>query len=432
MRWQNNLKLYSIRARIPAFIPLSLWERAGVRVFKTAQIVTVRSLAGWLVLCPMAALAAGGMHGMKMYVFDQPSNDYSAVTMKTIQGNGARNLKMAVFDGGASSAPVDRGSNLGIPEDPQAPVVLDKYPRKRLPEEALQIKTYGELGYRNDELKWNIGWPTGTPNIVSELQWYNVHSAVITGGTDITFDNWQADGKMSYGKIVAGQNQDSDYASDNRQDEFSRSYSSTNDGASIDLSAGIGYHLNVGKKGSAPRLRLTPKAGYAFHTQQFNDSHGNLVVSDEERARKLIPGYNAPPLGNFSGLDSTYEGTWFGPWGGLATELIFSERFSLQAAAEYHYVDYEGTGNWNLRTDFQHPKSFTHKSGGEGLLASAVARYLLTPDWIIRLSAQYQAWQANDKGKGTFNFSDGTVVESPFNEVKWQSYGLNLGVEYVF
>lgn len=386
-------------------------------------------------ISPIPVIAAGGMHGMKMYVFEQQNDD----TILTVKTNGAaKSLNMVVFDGGAASqtppdsATEDRGRNLGIPADEQAPVVLDKYPRKQRQEADMQVKTYGELGYRNDELKWNIGWPTGTPNIVSELQWYNVYSAVISGGTDITLDNWHAEGKMAYGKIAAGQNQDSDYAGDNRQDEFSRSYSHTDDGASINLSAAIGYQLNLGKKSFTPRPRLTPKVGYAFRTQQFNDSRGNLVVADEALGRKLIPGYNAPPLGSFSGLDSTYEGTWFGPWGGLTTELLFSERFSLQADAEYHWVDYEGTGNWNLRSDFQHPKSFTHKSGGEGLVASAVARFLLSPEWVIRLSAQYQDWQASGNGKGTFYFSEGSVVESPFNEVKWKSYGVNLGVEYVF
>ncbi|MDI1232238.1 MAG: hypothetical protein PSU93_13925 [Methylobacter sp.] len=392
-----------------------------------------------VLISPMPALAAGDMHGMKMVIFEQQSDNDTVLAVKSAQGNGAgKNLKMVVFDGGVGSQmpvtpmPKEYGRNISIPADDRAPAILDAYPGKQRQEDRMQIKTYGEVGYRNDELKWNIGWPTGTPNIVSELQWYNVHSAVITGGTDITIDNWQADGKISYGQIASGKNQDSDYAGDNRQDEFSRSYSSTNDGASIDLSAGIGYHLNVGKRSSTPGLQLTPKAGYAFHTQQFNDSNGNLVISDQANARKLIPGYNSPPPGNFSGLDSTYEGTWFGPWGGLTSELIFNERFSLQASGEYHYVDYEGTANWNLRSDFQHPKSFTHKSGGEGIVVSALARYLLTPEWIIRLSVQYQDWQANDKGKGRFNFADNSVVESSFNEVEWQSYGINLGVDYVF
>jgi hypothetical protein len=394
-----------------------------MRGFKKAQTVTVRSIASCLVLMsPIPVMAAGGMHGMKMYVFEQQNNaDIAVLPVKTIQGNGAaKNLKMVVFDGGGASTPVqeDRGRNIGIPADEQAPVVLDKYPRKPSQEDEMQIKTYGEVGYRHDQLKWNKAAPSGTPNILSELQWNNVQSAVITGGTDITFaDNWQADGKISYGKIADGKNQDSDYYLNDRQGEFSRSNNTADDGMSIDLSGDLGYHLTLGRKNRAPYWRFTPKLGYAFHTQQFNMTQGMQTI---------------PAYGSFSGLDSTYEGTWFGPWGGLTTQLAFTERFSLQAAMEYHYVDYEGTGHWNLRSDLQQPKSFTHKADGEGIVATAVARYMLTPDWIIRLSAEYQNWLANKNGKDTMLFADGSTAEMRFNEVKWQSYGINLGVEYVF
>lgn len=381
-------------------------------------------------LCPISGIAAGGLNGMKMYVFEQQNDADSTVTMKTIQGNGgAKNLKMAVFDGGAASAslPLEHGRTIGIPADEQPPVVLDKYPRKQQPEDEMQIKTYGELGYRHDTLKYNIAGPTGTPNILSELQWNNVQSAVISGGSDITFaKNWQAEGKISYGKIAAGQNQDSDYILNNRQGEFSRSNNAADDGMSVNLSADLGYHLTLGLNNRAPYWRFTPKAGYAFHTQQFNNTQGVQTISDPT----VFP--DAPPLGNFSGLDSTYEGAWFGPWGGLTTQLAFTERFSLQAAMEYHWVDYQGTGHWNLRSDLQQPVSFKHKAGGEGIVASAVARYLLTPDWIVRLSAEYQGWQANNNGVKTAYHSDGAISETPFNEVKWQSYGLNLGVEYAF
>jgi hypothetical protein len=385
-------------------------------------------------ICPVPAVAAGGLHGMKMYVFEQQSSDDSAVTVKTIQGNGAaKNLKMAVFGGGGalqippSPAVKERGRNIAIPADEQAPVILDKYPRKQQPEDEMQIKTYAELGYRHDQLKWNKADPSGTPNILSELQWSNVQSAVITGGTDIAFaDNWQAEGKISYGKIVEGQNQDSDYILNDRQGEFSRSNNTADDGMSVDLSADLGYRLTIGRKNRAPYWRFTPKAGYAFHTQQFNNTQGVQTVSDTTIFQDL------PPLGNFGRLDSTYEGAWFGPWGGLTTQLAFTERFSLQAAMEYHYVDYEGTGHWNLRGDLQQPISFKHKANGDGIVATAVARYLLTPDWIIRLSAEYQNWLVDKNGKDTMLFADGSSAEMKFNEVKWQSYGINLGVEYVF
>ncbi|MGR9014780.1 MAG: TonB-dependent receptor [Gammaproteobacteria bacterium] len=378
-----------------------------------------------ILISPMQVLAENDMRGMKMYVFEPQNDNDTVLAVKSTQGNGAeKKLKMVVFDGGAASQipvlplPKEHGQNIGIPADDLAPVILDKYPRNRRQEDDMQIKTYGELGYRHDRLKWNKAAPSGTPNILSELQWNNVQSAVISGGTDITFaDNWQAEGKISYGQIASGKNQDSDYLLNNRQGEFSRSNNAVNDGMSIDLSADLGYHLTIGRNNRAPYWRFTPKLGYAFHTQQFNMTQGMQTI---------------PATGSFSGLDSTYEGTWFGPWGGLTTQLAFTERFSLQGGMEYHSIDYEGTGHWNLRSDLQQPISFKHKAEGEGILATAVARYMLTPDWVIRLSAEYQNWLANKNGKDTMLGANGSTLEMKFNEVKWQSYGINVGVEYVF
>jgi len=384
---------------------------------------------GLILMCPVTAmagsLASGGMQGMKMYVFEEASND-SDLTVRISESNGgAKNLKMVVFDGASAaqytseSLPEERGRNLAIPPDERvAPVVLDEYPRKQPQEDDLQIKGYGELGYRHDQMKWSKAAPGGTPNVLSELQWDAVQSVVITGGTDITFaDNWQVDGKISYGQIVNGKNQDSDYYSNYRQDEFSRSNNASDDGMSIDLSAGLGYHLTVGRKNRAPYWRFTPKVGYAFHTQHFNMTDGYQTI---------------PATGSFDGLDSTYEGTWYGPWGGMATKWAFTERFSAEAAAAYHWIDYEGTGNWNLRNDLQQPKSFTHDADGGGIVSSAVFRYLLTPNWIIRFSAEYQHWLANNDGIDKMLFADGSSAEMKFNEVKWKSYGFNLGVEYIF
>lgn len=379
-------------------------------------------LSSCLMLTCSTNAVAGGIAGMKMHVFEEQNNDM-ALTLQTTANNGApRNLKMVVFDGGGG-APlppqrINQGRNMGIPANEQASVVLDEYPSHPTEEAEMTVKSYAEVGYRNDEMKWNKAAPSGTPNILSELQWNNVHSAVITGGTDITFaNNWRAEGKISYGKIADGQNQDSDYFLDNRQGEFSRSNNAVNDGMSIDLSASLGYNLTIGRKNSTPYWRFTPKLGYAFHTQQFNMTQGYQTI---------------PAYGGFSGLDSTYEGAWFGPWGGLSTQLAFTERFSLEAGMAYHWIDYEGTGHWNLRGDLQQPISFKHNADGEGIVANAVVRYRLTPDWVIRLSAEYQNWLANDNGRDKMLFADGSSADMRFNEVKWQSYGINLGVEYVF
>jgi hypothetical protein len=292
----------------------------------------------------------------------------------------------------------------------------------------LTVQYYVDGGYRRDDLNWTIADPSGTPNILSELQWKKVETAMLTTGINITYaDSWEMEGKLGYGKVVNGRNQDSDYVFNDRQGEFSRSYSVTDDGATLDLSGSLGYHITLGSKNFTPRLRLTPKIGYAFHSQQFNDTHGVQVISDST----LVPG--TPPVGNFNGvLNSTYDGTWYGPWGGMSAHLLLSKKLALQGSVAYHLVDYEGTGNWNLRSDFAHPTSFKHSAEGYGIVASANARYLVTPEWGVRLSADYQNFKANRKGFDTTYFSDGSASDTGLNQVNWNSYGFNLGVEYRF
>lgn len=384
---------------------------------------------GWPAL--VCANSAGGRHSMKMHVFAEPDND-TTLAIRAHESAGAPiDLKMVVFDGAGGSASVNTVSarQRDARFNGAVPVELEEYPKRQPEQSGITVRSYGEVGYRNDEMSWNKADPSGTPNILSELQWYNVHSAVITAGTDITIDtNWQLDGKISYGQVVEGQNQDSDYFLDDRQGEFSRSNNVADDGMSIDLKAGVGYHLTFGNPRRAPYWRVTPKVGYAFHSQQFTMTEGMQTVLDYDGDSQP----DIPLPVRFSGLHSTYEGTWFGPWGGLTTELALTDRLSLDASFEYHWIDYQGTGHWNLRDDLQQPISFKHSAEGEGIVLSAVARYRITPDWLMRLSVEYQNWLANDNGRDKMLFAGGSSAEMQLNEVKWTSYGVNLGIEYAF
>lgn len=375
-----------------------------------------------MIMTPLA-ISTPNSGGMKMYVFPETTSlPEVSVTRKSKDG-GEQAMKMVLFatDAGPSGAGVNAPAiqqHQSISQAAPAAEALEQYPRREQSDQDWQVKTHAEAGYRHDQLKWNKAAPGGHPNILSELQWNNVHSATLSAGTEVVIDKrWLLEGNLSYGQILSGDNQDSDYELDNRQGEFSRSNNAANDGTSIDLLAGVGRHLTLGNPKQAPYWRFTPKLGYAFHTQQFNMTKGYQTI---------------PNTGSFSGLDSTYEGTWFGPWGGMATELALTRRLSLEASMRYHWIDYEGTGHWNLRGDLQQPVSFKHSADGEGIVANATLRFNLTPTWIIRLTGQYENWLANDNGKDKMFGAGGGSAEMRFNEVKWQSYGLNLGMEYVF
>ncbi|WP_442497260.1 hypothetical protein [Methylobacter sp. sgz302048] len=387
---------------------------------KKCSLTRIGSL---LVCCPLAAQAAGIASGavpdMKMHVFEAPAGE-PPLTDSRENSSGGRPMHMVIFTEPPSGGPAtaDQGQTISLAAN--GPAVAENYPEPEHYDDSpeFQFDYYIEGGYRQDDLDYTIAAPSGSPDVLSELQWKDVESAMFETGIDVTYaDHWHAEGKFAYGQVVDGHNQDSDYKQDNRQGEFSRSYSASDDGATIEVSGGLGYHLDIGGKRFAPRLRLTPKVGYAFHTQQFNDTNGIQVI---------------PALGHFGGLDSTYEATFFGPWGGLGTQLFLTDRLSLQGSVEYHWVDFEGTGNWNLREDFQHPKSFTDEAEGDGIVASAGGRYRINPAWTVSLSADYQKWKANNKGISKTYFSDGSTGETRFNGVNWDSYGFNLGMAYRF
>lgn len=281
--------------------------------------------------------------------------------------------------------------------------------------DGFSAEIYLQGGYRHDDINWNKAHPSGTPNILSELTWNDLEIAVFDVGAKITIsDDWVVEGKAGFGAIVDGKNQDSDYFGDDRTVEFSRSNNNSDSGTILDLSMGLGYQFDIG---NTPWLQITPKLGFSYHAQ-------NLDITD---GYQTIPAY-----GPFPGLDSSYDTSWYGPWAGLETRFIFSDRLDLSTAIQYHAIKYEATADWNLRGDLQHPESFEHKAYGDGVVASAKTRYAITPEWRLSLSADYQSWTADNDGEDHMFFSDGSEATMRLNEVNWDSYGFNLGIEYRF
>lgn len=287
-------------------------------------------------------------------------------------------------------------------------------------EEDIQIEFYASTGYRHDKLDWTIAAPSGTPNILSELTWDNLEIAVIEVGMSMhTASNWVVDARLSYGTILDGKNQDSDYLGNNRTQEFSRSNNNADEGNTLDVNVGFGYQLDIIPSGyyAKPWLSITPKVGASFNAQNL----------------KILNGFQTiPATGNFGGLDSSYDASWYGPWVGFDTELSIADQFSISTSFEYHYAFYEATANWNLRTDLAKPISFEHEAEGVGYVASIGSEYRITPDFFINLSVNYQKWKADRKGIDTVFTSAGNVLETKFNEVNWESMGANIGLSYRF
>lgn len=293
-------------------------------------------------------------------------------------------------------------------------------------------------GYRQDRLDWTIaGTPQGTnPNILSELSWDDLEiyqlrakGKVVAGLDNFPYFDACVKGSIGYGWIVDGESQDSDFAGDNRTLEFSRSSAKSDGGDVFDASLAIGPRFRVREE----KLTVTPLVGVSYHQQNLRMTDAVQTLSDQAVADAFFgPGEMVlQPLGPFPGLDSTYEARWGGPWVGVDLAIRPSSRLTLSGSAEYHWAVYKAEADWNLRSDFAHPTSFTHRANGEGVVLSAAADLALGERWGAELTYDYADWQTGHGTDRVF-FADGAVGVTRLNEVNWRSQAVMLGVTYRF
>lgn len=277
--------------------------------------------------------------------------------------------------------------------------------------------------YRRGRLDWNIAGNLAgtTPNILSELSWYDLDVAQITGAARVTLeDRLVLAGRAAYGVVVNGKNQDSDYNGDNRTEEFLRS-NSKGGGSITDASIGLGYHVRVFEPASGHYAHVTPMAGYSRHLQYMKITDGRQTI---------------PASGPLANLDSSYDADWSGPWLGLNLRLEASDRTSLVINAEYHRADYYAEANWNLRGDFAHPVSFKHTTQGFGFILSMALSHAVTEHWDVLARMEAQHWQADPGIDTLYTINTATGELQPtatrLNEVNWQSLSGGLAATYHF
>lgn len=291
-----------------------------------------------------------------------------------------------------------------------------------------------DAGLRTDYLRWNIAGPFGTPNILSELTWENVDSRYLNAHAAFKDGNFNVRGDYGYGRIIRGDNQDSDYDGNNRTAEFSRSNNKSNGDYVSDAKLGVGLEFNELK---VPRVQIIPWIGVSRHQQ-------NLKITD---GFQTIPALGAQFL---KGLNSSYEAQWSGPWAGIKAQLELASNIVIRANFAHHWINYTGQGNWNLRECLAHPKSFTHNANGNGKELDLSADLELNMRLILSFRVTYSSW-GTDAGTDTvylpadfytkrdsqgrpcidevvpledqvFNFS------TRLNEVKWQSRSYLIGI----
>lgn len=275
---------------------------------------------------------------------------------------------------------------------------------------------------RYDRLDWSIAASDNDPNILSELKWRNLKIFQIEGQISYSFCSdyfIRLDG--DYGWIYDGNVTDADYHGDNRTDIFSLSKSRADKGHVWDASLGLGYTLDF----STETLTFTPLIGISANAQYLTMINGELILN--------TIGF---PLGEISGLHSTYDTFWYGPWIGLDTCWKPCKAYKLWSTLEYHFARYEGTGHWNLRSDIE---DFHQIANGNGFLVKAGLLYNITDNWVAGLRGSYQIWTTKD-GRDSVPvigfdgelFDEPLIVHTKLNPVHWQSWTYSASISYTF
>ena len=246
--------------------------------------------------------------------------------------------------------------------------------------------------------------------------------AIVTGATGgiglATVERLAADGA----KIIAsGRNQDSDYFEDNRQNEFSRSYSDVS-GETLDLNLALGYQFLLPETNA---VMLIPMIGVAKFEQRFGMHNGVKTVAHD--GNNIIP-VNIP----LTNLDSSYDTDWSTKWLGGDLAWRVNPRIQLTIGYQYHFdIDYSATANWNSRPDLQHPVSFIHEADdGEGHLLSLSTQLQIQPKVYIEILYSYFKIRATD-GVDTTYFSNGSpALSTGLNIAETKSNSLMLGISW--
>lgn len=267
-----------------------------------------------------------------------------------------------------------------------------------------RLSIEGGAGVEFSWLEWNVAGNIqgSSPNVFSELKWANMFGS--NYHLMASFDT----GKISYffqstiSPNINGEVEDTDYAGENRTNPQYREVFRSNAGRRFTSEAGVRFHLKVDLVDI-----IQIKTGIRYRNQR--------LFIDHER----------------EDVQSYYDGSWSGIFVGFTKGLILSKfvamGFSLNADLSYYY----GFGNWKLRTELAHPRSFIHNAIGYGFNTDINTHLRLSK--AISLIAALDGWYSNSfRGKDILYFNDGHSIITQLNGVKSLGSIASLGLSINF
>ncbi len=250
-------------------------------------------------------------------------------------------------------------------------------------------------GYRQDNFYWNVGGfedqfndDEGFPEIATEVMWKDLNIWTVNGELEvITCGDVLLRAEGTWGKIYHGDVRDSDYAGEERTEEFSRIYAEASKGFVYDLSATIGYRYCY-VEGS---LFIIPMAGFSYSTQHLHMYDGELVINVDPTTGLV------GPIGDIEG-SQTYKAQWRGPWIGLNLQWNVDYCFDVFAEYQYHWTEFDGLGDGDLMPEYA--GDFKQHAHGKGHLFKVGGEFNFHDGWILGLEPNISS-TAPTKGGST-------------------------------
>lgn len=277
------------------------------------------------------------------------------------------------------------------------------------------VEVGARLGYGRDHLDWNISGVNGNPNVLSELTFTGIQSAVGILEGRWKEERWSLEGELGYGLVSSGSLRDDDFAGNNRSGLFSRSQSSI-DGHNLQSAALTAGIVLVEKENVRLRLML----GTRYYAQRFRITGGQQIVSCS--SPNCPPQLTPPPVGPINNLNSRYTASWFGPTLGLAgTAQVPTTPLWLRISLTWlPWLNYSGEGRFNLRSDLQQDPSFSHSASGWGTMTDLALAYPFLERYELSGGWRYMYFSATN-GTATTNFTSGPSSVTGLNEVHTRS-----------
>lgn len=265
------------------------------------------------------------------------------------------------------------------------------------------------IAYQTMALSWSIaGNMEGKkPNVLSELKWQKLRGPQLGLNFHYQFSpQFGAGADFSFQRITSGKVNDSDYASDHRQDRFYNENFESNQGHELSFKFALDYRLL-----QKDNFQLRPFLAYALY-RQF------VVMRDGPEVKRSEP------------LNSNYHTTWQGLE--LGTKLVLNWRtLAFHTDLSASWLAYRAKAQWNLIPEFAQPLSFQHRSGAYALQAKLAISYPVYRhlNALLYAGTRYAyAWPGVDEA---FYVARATA-KTQLNEVKLTSYQFGAGLKYSF